>query len=98
MNAAQNTIRESGPPSPVKVLSFSDLKQAGIVNDWSALKRLVDREGFPPGILLSRNRRVWPETAIIEWLAARPQYVGPAILRGAAKVNAERAQQKRERA
>jgi hypothetical protein len=81
---------------PIRVFCFADLKKAGIVSHWSSLRQLVNCEGFPPGILLSPGRRVWPETAIVEWLASRPQYVEPAILRGAAKPNAERARRRRE--
>jgi hypothetical protein len=81
---------------PIRVVRFEDLKQAGLVRDWSAVNRLINHEGFPPGILLSRNKRVWREADVIAWLAARPDYSEPYLLRGAAKTNAERARRRRE--
>jgi hypothetical protein len=80
---------------PIRVFCFADLKKAGIVSHWSSLRQLVDCEGFPPGILLSPGKRVWTEASIVEWLASRPQYVEPALLRGAAKANVERAKRRR---
>ena len=88
----------SNTPNPVRVLSFGDLQKAGIVRDWSGLRRLIDHQNFHPGILLSPGKRVWPEAAVTEWLASRPHYDKPSILRGAAKANAERAQRRRGRA
>ena len=32
-----------------KYLRFRDLKERGVVNSWPALKRKVEREGFPEG-------------------------------------------------
>jgi hypothetical protein len=65
------------------LLRFADLKARNIVHSWTQLKHLKDHEGFPVGRMLSRNVRVWTETEIDRWLAARPTE-GPA-LRGAAK-------------
>ena len=67
----------------VTLLRFRDLKARGIVNNWPSLKNLVEHAGFPPGRMLSANRRTWTETEIDEWYRNRP-VAGPAP-RGAAK-------------
>jgi hypothetical protein len=51
---------------------FPDLKDAGITQNWEHLTRLIDKEGFPPGILLSRNIRAWDIEEVRRWLAERP--------------------------
>jgi predicted DNA-binding transcriptional regulator AlpA len=56
----------------MKFLRFADLKAAGIVNSWPMLRRRVERDGFPPGIMLGPNTRVWSEQEIEDWLATRP--------------------------
>jgi hypothetical protein len=35
---------------------FKDLRDNGIVPNWQQLRRLVEDEDFPPGLLLSRHR------------------------------------------
>ena len=54
------------------MLRFADLKAHNIVRNWPSLKKLVEREGFPPGIKLGSNSRAWVEAEIEEWLANRP--------------------------
>jgi hypothetical protein len=51
---------------------FPDLKDAGITQNWTHLTRLINEQGFPPGILLSRNIRAWDIEAVRRWLAERP--------------------------
>jgi predicted DNA-binding transcriptional regulator AlpA len=51
---------------------FKDLAAAGIVQNWPTLVRLIDEDGFPPGLLLGRNTRAWPLDDVEAWLAARP--------------------------
>jgi predicted DNA-binding transcriptional regulator AlpA len=53
-------------------LRFKDLQTRGIVSNWQTLKRWIQQQGFPPGVLLGPNTRAWPETEINEWLASRP--------------------------
>jgi predicted DNA-binding transcriptional regulator AlpA len=53
-------------------LRFSDLQERGIVKHWLTLRRWIEREGFPPGILLGPNTRAWPETDVERWLESRP--------------------------
>jgi hypothetical protein len=54
------------------LVRFSDLKAAGITDNWPHLMRLIDQCGFPSGILLSRNIRAWDATLVRQWLASRP--------------------------
>jgi hypothetical protein len=65
------------------LLRFSDLKQRGIVNNHVTLQRWIEREGFPPGIMLGPNTRVWRESDIEAWLESRP--TKNFTLRGVAK-------------
>ena len=53
-------------------LRFDDLVAANIVRNWTTLKRLLDEDGFPPGVMLGRNTRAWSLAAVAAWLAARP--------------------------
>lgn len=54
-----------------KLLRFSDLKARGIVGNWPTVRRLVERQGFPPGIRLGAQARAWPEAEIEAWLESR---------------------------
>jgi predicted DNA-binding transcriptional regulator AlpA len=56
----------------MKYLRFPDLAARGIVNSRMTLKRLIDGQGFPPGVLLTPNARAWTEAEVNEWLASRP--------------------------
>jgi predicted DNA-binding transcriptional regulator AlpA len=56
----------------MKYLRFPDLVARGIVNSRMTLKRLIDAQGFPVGILLTPNARAWAEAEVNEWLASRP--------------------------
>jgi hypothetical protein len=51
---------------------YPDLREAGIVGNWMQLQRMIDGEGFPSGVLLSRNIRAWPIDEVRQWLATRP--------------------------
>jgi len=52
---------------------FADLTAAGIATNWPHLLRLIDNEGFPTGIMLSRNIRAWSVDEVKRWLAERPK-------------------------
>jgi predicted DNA-binding transcriptional regulator AlpA len=54
-----------------KLLKFKDLKELGIVRNWTTLQRWIDSGHFPAGIKLGPNSRAWTEESIAEWLAAR---------------------------
>lgn len=55
-----------------RLLRFADLKERGVVSNWVTLRRWIDREGFPPGLLLGPNSRAWSDAEISSWLASRP--------------------------
>ena len=71
-------------------IRFKVLKQRGIARSWPYLKDLIEDHGFPPGQLLSPQIRVWDESSVAAWIAARP--AEPAPPRGfAARRAAEKA-------
>jgi predicted DNA-binding transcriptional regulator AlpA len=51
---------------------FKDLQQAGIVTSWPQVLRMIDDEGFPPGVRLSANIRAWRLDEVQAWLDRRP--------------------------
>jgi predicted DNA-binding transcriptional regulator AlpA len=57
---------------PEEYLLFADLKRLGICRNWTTLQRWIEKEGFPRGIKLAANTRVWPKREIAQWLASRP--------------------------
>lgn len=63
------------PSLPVYV-RFRDLKAAGIVQNWQGIKRLVEEQGFPPGVMLGPNTRAWTVGDVQGWLATRPLAAG----------------------
>jgi len=54
------------------LLRFRDLKARGLVSNHVTLKRWIEKEGFPRGLLLGPNTRVWRESDVEAWLASRP--------------------------
>jgi hypothetical protein len=58
-------------PLPVYV-RYADLEAARIVNNWTTLLRLIDAEGFPPGVMIGPNTRAWRADEVERWLAERP--------------------------
>jgi Prophage CP4-57 regulatory protein (AlpA) len=59
-----------------KVLRYKDLKERGIINNWTTLLRLIANGDFPAGRYISPNCRAWTEQEIAEWLDSRPQAMG----------------------
>ena len=55
-----------------RLVRFIDLKKRNIVTNRPTLNRWIEKEGFPPGLLLGPNTRAWPESEIEAWLASRP--------------------------
>jgi hypothetical protein len=53
------------------------------------LRRLIEDEGFPEGVLLGKNTRAWRLHEVTAWLKSRP--TGPKI------VNVEKARETRVR-
>ena len=60
------------PPRLPAYARFADLVAANIVRNWPQLLRLIEFEGFPRGIQLSRNARAWEIEEVQAWLASRP--------------------------
>jgi predicted DNA-binding transcriptional regulator AlpA len=56
----------------MRLLRFPDLIARGLFNSRMTLKRAIDTQGFPPGVLITPNARAWDEAAIDAWLASRP--------------------------
>ena len=51
---------------------YKDLVAAGICDSYRQLYNMIDNDGFPSGMLLSPNVRVWNVADIEEWLLTRP--------------------------
>ncbi len=56
----------------MRLLRYPDLKAKGVVNSRMTLKRLIDKQNFPPGFLITPNSRAWLEAAVDEWILSRP--------------------------
>ena len=66
-------------------LRFKNLKAEQIVDNHVTLKRRIDTEGFPSGVMLGPNTRAWRRSWIEQWLVSRP--TENTSLRGMAKRN-----------
>jgi hypothetical protein len=53
-------------------LRFGDLVERGIVNNRVTLSNWIRELGFPKGLLIGPNTRVWLEEEVENWLAHRP--------------------------
>ncbi len=53
----------------ITYLRFDDLRERRIVNNRTTLYRWIKERGFPSGILLGPNTRVWPEEEVEGWIA-----------------------------
>ena len=58
--------------APMKLIRYPDLVAKGIVNSRMTLKRLIDSQDFPPGVLITPNARAWDEAAVDAWIGSRP--------------------------
>jgi predicted DNA-binding transcriptional regulator AlpA len=56
----------------MKLIRYPDLVATGIVHSRMTLKRLIDNQGFPPGVLITPNARAWDEGEVMAWVASRP--------------------------
>ena len=68
-------------PAPARLpvfVRFADLKAANIVASHQQLYNLIDRDNFPPGVLLGPHTRSWLFDEVMAWLAARPTERKPA--------------------
>jgi predicted DNA-binding transcriptional regulator AlpA len=59
-------------PTTPYLLRFRDLKDRGLVDSWATLSKWIRDLGFPRGILVGPNTRVWTDGEVAEWLASRP--------------------------
>jgi hypothetical protein len=72
--AAKDEARRRRCPEMVYA-SFADLRAWGIAGNYTQLNNLVDDHGFPPGIMISKNTRVYPldgPDGVRAWLRSRP--------------------------
>jgi predicted DNA-binding transcriptional regulator AlpA len=56
----------------MRILRFPDLVARGLFQSRMTLKRAIDGQGFPPGILITPNSRAWYESEVEAWIASRP--------------------------
>ena len=56
-----------------KCLRFPDLQDQGIVNNRMTLYRWIRLHGFPSGILLGPNTRVWSADEVASWIKSREE-------------------------
>ena len=56
----------------MRLLRFPDLIARGLFNSRMTLKRAIDTQGFPPGVLITPNARAWGEDEVNAWVASRP--------------------------
>lgn len=63
---------DTAAPRLTVYVRYADLVAAGIVSNYSQLIHLIDREGFPGGVLLAPNTRAFELHLVQAWLASRP--------------------------
>lgn len=56
----------------MRLIRYNDLVGKGVVNSRMTLKRLIDSQNFPAGVLITPNARAWDEAEVDAWIAARP--------------------------
>jgi predicted DNA-binding transcriptional regulator AlpA len=59
-------------------LRFADLREMGIVANWTTLSRWIEKGDFPQGRYLGPNSRCWTVQEVEAWLASRPTTKGAA--------------------
>jgi hypothetical protein len=80
---------------------YRDLKARKIVENRTQLKHLIEKYGFPRGVMLTPGARAWLDDEVELWLSSRPVAGGGDVaqpLRGRAKTQRERARAKAEEA
>lgn len=71
----------------MRMLRFPDLVARGLFNSRMTLKRAIDSQGFPPGVLITPNSRAWDEAEIDVWIASRPTARKTAAVRETEQIN-----------
>jgi predicted DNA-binding transcriptional regulator AlpA len=72
ITSAADTRRARTMGHPMKLIRYNALVEKGVVNSRMTLKRLIDTQDFPPGVLITPNARAWQEEEVDAWIAARP--------------------------
>jgi prophage regulatory protein len=72
----------------MKLIRYPDLVAKGVVNSRMTLKRLIDYQDFPRGVLITPNARAWVEVEVDAWIAARPAARKPSTRQPSAQVAA----------
>lgn len=68
-----------------KYLRFNDLREMGIVNNWTTLCRWIKQGHFPQGRMIGPNSRAWTDAEVEEWqqrIAADTTTERPSLLTG----------------
>jgi hypothetical protein len=65
--------RKPRPKRPKEWLSFADLVDEGIVDNWQTLKNWQQQLGFPRGKLFGKNSRRFDRVSINRWIMSRPE-------------------------
>jgi hypothetical protein len=53
--------------TPQKYVRFSNLRDWGIVNNWTTLRRWIKAGRFPPGRMIDPNSRAWTAQEVTEF-------------------------------
>jgi hypothetical protein len=86
---------------PSSFSRYRDFKARKIVENRTQLKHLIEKYGFPRGVMLTPATRAWADDELDAWLASRPVAGGGDVaqpLRGRAKTQRERARARAEEA
>ena len=70
-------------------IRYPDLVAKGVVNSRMTLKRLIDTQGFPAGVLITPNARAWDEKEVDAWIAARPAARKPSTRKAKSQADAQ---------
>lgn len=54
-----------------KYLTFKDLRERGLFNNRTTLKRYIDNHGFPRPYRMAANRALWRDDDVDAWLESR---------------------------
>ncbi len=55
----------------MRYLRYADIRDMGVVRNRIGLKRLVDNEGFPKPIKLTKQQFIYRADAVEAWLSGR---------------------------
>ena len=73
----------------MKLIRYTDLVAKRIVNSRMTLKRLIDNQGFPAGVLVTPNSRAWNEEEVDVWIAGRPSARKPSTRKASSNSGAQ---------